>query len=899
MMHWLRNLFFRKRANDDLAEEMEQHMAERTAALIEQGRDPEEAAREARRAFGNITLARERSVEVWQWRWLENLWADLRFALHQLRKSPGYTLTAILTLAIGIGANAAIFTLIDDIMLRSLPVPHPEQLVEIGFRSPATPYFMSGQSIHGLAQLRQNTHSLEDICGWSGNMVFVADHQGTLRSIYGAFVTGNALSLLGVRPYLGRLLTPADDVPGGPDGGWPVVLDYGFWLANYNGDPSVLGKPIRVSGKPAVIVGVLPPEFTGIYPHTPQKVYLPSRFVSTLAASRGEDPMQPDIPSMVAIGRLRPGISLERLNIELATGSAAFMKAFMAPAMKDRPDLRNATLAAQPAGRGFAYMEQHAYRQPLLLLQCIVLLVLLMCCINLGGLQVARVQTRRHEFALRAALGAGRGRILQQCLTESLLLAIAGSALAAIIAYDSTAAFGSFLTPAGSVETTVLRPDARVLVFTLALALITTLLFGLMPALLAGRVSPGTLLNAKGMQQRSGTLRRRVIIPAQFAISLVLVLAAGLFSRTLQRLRSNNGAIDTAHVMMVTAQFQFLKKTPAELDALYRAMTNDLRNVPGVQAATYTWVSPLSGFAPLATMHSLARAPEDHLVAFDDIGSGYFDALNMHLLAGRSFNTGDRDRSTCVVNQSAAHMLFPTGAALDNEIKAVVNGNDMYLHLDATCRIVGLVGDVPYATLRDPTEPIVYFPITAASFHGSYSNNMVFMIRSQTDAEAIAAYRATLARFAPNTGVMSFLPLRDQVDQSLGSERLIAMLSTVFAAIALLLSAIGIFGLLALRVQERTPEFGVRIAVGATRGHLLKIVLSDALRMVAIGSVCGLVLAGIGYLFIRRFLYGASPADIRVALASLAVLIVVALIAAAIPAHRAASLDPTQALRAE
>jgi putative ABC transport system permease protein len=220
-------------------------------------------------------------------------------------------------------------------------------------------------------------------------------------------------------------------------------------------------------------------------------------------------------------------------------------------------------------------------------------------------------------------------------------------------------------------------------------------------------------------------------------------------------------------------------------------------------------------------------------------------------------------------------------------------------NLNATCRVVGLVEDAHYANLRDPAPPTIYFPITAVVFSGGYNNNMVFMIRSRTDAEAIAAYRATLARYAPDTGVMTFLPLRDQVDQSLGSERLVAVLTNVFAAIALLLSAIGIFGLLALRVQERIPEFGIRIAVGATRGHLLKIVLGDALRMVAIGSACGLALAGVGYIFIRRFLYGTSPADLRVAVASLIVLIAVALLAAAIPARRAASLDPTQALRAD
>ena len=251
--------------HDDLAEEIREHIAERTATLIQQGREPAEAAREARRAFGNATLARERSVEIWQWRRLENLWADLRFALHQLRKSPGYTLTAILTLAIGIGANAAIFTLIDDVMLRSLPVSHPSELVEIGYRSPATPEFIDGQSFQAVDHLRRYTHSLSDLSGWMSQMVSVPDDQGTLRSIASSLVTGNGLSVLGLRPLIGRLLTPADDIAGGPEGGWPTVLDYGFWQSNYHGDPAILGKRIVVSGQPVVVVGVLPNNFRGIF----------------------------------------------------------------------------------------------------------------------------------------------------------------------------------------------------------------------------------------------------------------------------------------------------------------------------------------------------------------------------------------------------------------------------------------------------------------------------------------------------------------------------------------------------------------------------------------------------------------------------------------------------------
>jgi predicted permease len=896
-MLWLRKLIFRNRANDDLDEEIQQHIAERTAALIEQGRDPEEAAREARRSFGNITLARERSVEVWQWHWLENLWSDLRFSLHQLRKSPGYTLTAILTLAVGIGANAAIFTLIDDVMLRSLPVSHPEQLVEIGYRSPATPEFIDGQSFRTLDHLRRYTHGLSDLSGWMDQMDFVPDDQGTLRSIGSSLVTGNGLSVLGLRPFIGRLLTAADDRPGGPEGGWPAVLDYGFWQANYHGDPAIVGKHIVISGQPAVIVGVLPNDFHGIFIGLTIQLYLPAHFVSTLATTPDQDPyVHPEMFHMLAFGRLRPGVTLAALNAELAAASPSFVHELLPAKMLAGPLFRRATLAAQSGSRGLSFLD-HQYRQPLLLLQGIVLLVLLLCCINLGGLQTSRLQARQHEFAVRTALGAARSRIVQQCLTESLLLAFLGSVVAAALAWSSTAALGAFLTPAGSGETTLLRPDVRVLALTSALALATTLLFGLAPALLASRTSTATLLKSRGTSRRTSTLRRRIFIPAQFALALILVVGAGLFSQTLLRLRSGNAGFQAAHVMEVCAQFQSLKKTPAEIAALYHAMTDDLRARPGIEAATYTWVTPLTSFAPTVIAHSAAQTHIDHSIDFNHVGDGYFSAMGTRLLAGREFTADDHDRSTCVLNESAAHTLFPGGSALGETVMAKAKEDES--PLNATCRVVGLVEDAHYANLRDPAPPTIYFPITTANFTGAYNDNMVFMIRAHTDAEAIAAYRATLARYAPNTGIMTFLPLRDQVDQSLGSERLIATLTNIFAAIALLLSAIGIFGLLALRVQERTSEFGVRIAVGATRGHLLKIVIGEALRMVLIGSACGLALAGIGYLFVRRFLYGVSPADIRVALLSLLVLAAVALLAAAVPAHRAASLDPTQALRAE
>ncbi len=829
---------------------------------------------------------------------MSSILQDLRFALHQLRRSPGFALTAILTLAIGIGANAAIFTLIDDAMLRSLPVQRPGELVTVGFKIPKMNQIAPVQSLAGLDQLRRQLKSVEGLSGWSNDMFSVADEQGTLRSINCDAVSGDAFAMLGVQPYLGRLLNPSDDVPGGPVGGWPVVLGFGFWQANYHGDPAILGKHITVSGHVATVVGVLPPDYQGIFIGMGEKVVLPMHFLSAKAPTPELDVYRnPENSQVMVLGRLRPGATVSRLNAELATIPPSEVRTLLPTQWRTIPDFANAAVAAESESRGFGWIGRE-YKQPLLILEGIVALVLLLCCVNLAGVQFARVQARQHEFAVRAAIGAGRLRILRQCLTESLLLAAAGSLVAGALAWASTGALAAYLTPPGAAEPTLLRPDPRVFLLTTLLAVLTTLLFGLAPAWMAGRTAPATLLKTGGSNRRSNLLRQRVFVPAQFALALVLVFGAGLFAQTLVRLRSNHAGFDPRHLTMVTAQFQELKGSPDQITALYSRMIEALRASPGVEAAAYTWVTPLSGFAPEIIVHALAGNHEDHPIKFNEVGEGYFHTMGTALLAGREFTPDEHSRTVCVVNQSAARLLFAGGTqALDGMLKAA-NGRGP--KLDATCRVVGIVEDARYSSLREPAPPTLYFPLgPQAMAIGGYTNNMVFMIRSQSVAEATTAYRAALARYAPQTGYMAFLPLSDQVDQSLGSERLIATLSTAFAAIALLLSAIGLFGSLALRVHQRTPEFGIRLAVGATRENLLTMVLREAMVMVAAGAAAGIVLAAAGSTLIRRFLYGASRSDIGVAAASLTALLVVALVAALLPARRAASIDPMQALRSE
>ena len=832
---------------------------------------------------------------------MQTLWQDVRFAVRQLPKSPIFSITAILTLAIGIGANAAIFSLIDDAMLRSLPVMRPDELVTVGFKGGKLAELVPAQSLSGLEQLRRQLKSVEGLSGWSPDMLSVPDQQGTLRSISGEMVSGDALGMLGVRPYLGRILNAGDDVPGGPAGGWPAVIGYGFWQDNFHGDPGIIGRHIRVSGQVVTVVGVLPQDYEGIFLGMHERILLPMHFLSAMSATPELDVYRtPEKSQVMVLGRLRPGSTLEQLEAELASIPRDEVRTILPAQWRPIPEFRGVSLGAEAKGHGFAFIGKQN-RQSLMLLQGIVVLVLVLCCVNLTSVQFSRAQARQHEFAVRAALGAGWRRIVQQSLIESLLLAGIGSVAAAALAWSSTRALSAFLTPPGSAEPFLLRPDGRVLAFTTALAVLTTLLFGLAPAVFASRTAPAGLLRSAGTNRRRKGLGQRLYIPAQFAVALVLVFAAGLFSETLLRLRANHTGFDPSRITMVTAQFQSLKGSPAEIALLFREMTDTLRTSPGVQSAAYTWVTPVSGFAPDLVAQGVGQKQGERKITFNEVSDGYFATMRTRLLLGRGFNATDRDRSTCIVNEAAARLLFATGAgsgfALGESVKSSSSGGTAFT---AECRVVGVAEDARYASLREPAPPTLYFPAGEATVAGGgYYNNLVFLMRSQTMGEATTAYRAALARYAPSTGYMTFLRLPDQIDQSLGNERLIALLSNTFAAIALLLSAVGLFGVLALGVEQRRPELGVRLALGASRSNLLRLVLREAAVLVGAGAAAGVVIAAGGSGLISHFLYGVSTSDAGIALLALAALGAVALIAALGPALRASKTDPMQALRME
>ena len=884
------------RRERELAAEIESHLEMHIEDNLRAGMDAREARRQAILKLGGVEMTKQAYREQSTIPFLETLMQDLRLATRQLRKSPGFVATAVLTLAIGIGATTTIFTILDAAMLRSLPVRKPSELVSFGVHSQIPGPPMDGLPMRMADYLHGHARSYADLSGWGGTMVAVRDPEGALRSVFAWMVTGNALPMLGVRPYLGRLIESADDVPGGPVGGWPVVLNYDYWASNFNGDPNVIGRRIEVSGHTGVVVGVTPREFQGILVGSPNKVFLPAHFASVVADSPQQDPYQhPDTAFTMALARLAPGVTLETANAELAASFTSVWREMLPPRMRDMPSLKGATLVAHSASRGFSALEMR-YRPALLMLQGVVLLVLLLCCVNLGGLQMARVQRHRHEFAIRNALGAGRARILRQCLTESLLLALVGSAIAAAVAWFSVPVLAAFLTPAGSGESSLVRPDMRVLGFTTAMAVVTTILFGLVPAMRASKAAPAEVLKGQGPKRRVGGIRKNAMISGQFALALVLVFGAGLFTRTLVKLRSNHAGFEPSHVLEVCAQFQTMHKTPEEIASIYHLMTEKLRASPGIEAASFTWVTPLTGFAPKLNVHSLARPQDEHSMAFNEVGDGYFSTVGTRLLGGREFAADDADRSVCVLNQSAAKQLFGGANAVGETLKSEYTEDKW----TAVCRVVGIVEDARYSSLRDPAPATIYFAAGAPALRdGGFSNNFVFFLRAANDVNSMSAYRAALKEYAAGTAYAVFLPLRDQVDQSLGSERLISLLSSAFAGVALLLSGIGIFGLLALRVQQRRQEIGVRMAIGADRSDVLRMILGEAVGIIGVGTLLGVVMAAACGALVRRFLYGVTVSDPWVAAGSVGVLLVVGLVAAALPARRAASVNPVEALRAE
>jgi predicted permease len=886
---WARIRHFRTDA--DLEDELRSHLEMQAEDDRGRGVADAEALRRARlRLGGNRTIIeRVRDQEVATF--LESWYRDFAYGIRSLRKSPAFCLTAILTLALGIGANTAIFTLLYGLLLRSLPVSDPGRLAHIGLVSAASKFNDSGSGLplRMAEQFRRQQQSFSDISFWHYADVPLQDGEGTMRVFSTAMVSGNAFPLFGMKPYLGRLIAPSDDVRGGPAQGWPVVLSYGFWNERFGGDPRIVGTQLKVAGVLATVVGIAPPDFRGVWQGGSVKLYFPLQFLAALqVAATGKDELNSpnSLYSCSPIGRLKPGVSVAQAQREAKFYEKELLHQFIPVAEQHLPFYEQTSLHVESAKSGLHTYFGHVYSQPLRLMQGLVAVVLLLCCVNVGGLMLSKVYARQREFAVRTAIGAARWRLVRQYLSESFVIALAGAALGGLATWYSSPALLHFFRDPMMPEPIAVTPDSMVFWVSGLCAAGATLLFGTLPAWRAGRADPGMLLTSRAAVGSRRQTAGRAFVPVQVALSLVLVAFAALLSQSLGRIRSERTGFELDHVTIQTAPFQHLKqKGDARLD-IYQRMVDRMEQM-GIRSAAVTVYTPMTGYDSASRFEALggdATPIEDSHLAYNEVGPGYFQTMKTQIEKGREFEKNERSRGVCVLNRSAANYFFPRQEALGRYVRSK---DTKEFPQPVSCRVVGIAQDAKFANLNEAPPRTIYFPVTAGTVD---DNILVFLMNSATKAEAVAAYRKALSEIAPSVPLVVFVTLKEQMDAALGSQMLITGLSNLFAALALFLSAIGLYGLLSSSVAQRTGEIGVRIALGARRGQILRLFLREALGLLGAGVVLGGLALLVGIRLLRGMLFGVSSVDSTTLVATLLLLTVVVLLAALLPARRAASV---------
>ena len=875
-MNWFRQLLSRKRAlksPDDKAEGTAVHSASPAGTSMNK---PARAA--------------------WGWRTLEEFAGDVRFGLRMVRKSPVVTIAGVLTLALGIGANTAIFTLLYGLVLRGLPAANAGQLVKMGIASTAEPEDPGSYMPYRMMQaFREQQVSFRELSAWSADFVLMKDREGSIQGYMAGIVSGNAFGVLGLQPYRGRLLAPYDDVRGGPSGGWPVVLSYGFWKNFYGSDKDIVGKQIRVSDVPVTVVGITPPEFHGVWPGEDPKMYLPLQIESVLLKKEldGAD----SFFGVATIGRLKPGVTIARAKTEMTQMRDDLFGRFIPERFRHDPFFEKAYLSVSPARSGLPNYLTHTYAKPLYLMQGLVAIVLFVCCVNIGGLMMARAAARQSEFAVRTALGASSGRLVRQSLTESFVIAVLGSALGAAGAWYGSGLLLHFFRDPMMMEPISVRPDKTVFWITAASAALTTLLFGTLPAWRAARTDPGTLMKSRTAVGGRRQIAGRMFVPIQVAVSVVLVAGASLLSASVIKLRNERTGFDLDHVTIQTSPMYVLGlKGEAQLN-IYQRVVDRLMEMPAVEAAAATSQTPMTGIKITGDFQAVAEGsnpPEDTQMAYNDVGPGYFRVMNTRIVAGREFEKSERQLNVCVLNESAAEFFFPHQQAIGRYVR---NRVTQEFPQKVECQVIGVAEDAKFYDLRQGPPRTIYLPLSKERIDDL--GNLVFLMHTPTKAQAVAAFRKTLADVAPTIPLVIFVTLREQMDAALGSQELITLLATFFGLLVLLLSALGLYGLLSASVTQRRSEIGVRVAMGATPGNILGMILKDALRLIGWGVLLGAVGLFFATRFVEAMLYKISAYD-PLTLAGVALALAAATISAAlVPGVRAARLNPMETLKAE
>jgi len=826
---------------------------------------------------------------------LGRIWMDLRYAGRVSIQNPGFSLVVILSLALGIGANTAIFQLLNAVRLRVLPVSKPEGLASV--RIVDSPHCCTGDfySDHPdltadiWNQVRQQQQGFSKIAAWYPTRLN-SSRGIESKPVSTLMVSGNFFDVLGVQPSLGRLISPADDYRG--CGAQGAVVSYGFWQREFGGDPGILEKKITLDGHPFQIMGATAPDFAGIEVGRTFDVAIPlcaEEAISAKGPSR--DPVAWWITT---IGRLRPGWTLERASAQLAGVSPGIFAAtvpvqFDGPARKDYLSFR---LGAVPEANGFSTLRTN-YQEPLWLLLGLAGLVLLIACANLANLMLARASAREREMALRLTLGASRPRLIRQLVTESLLLAVLGAAAGVVLAQMLSPLLITYLSTQLDQVFLELTLDWHVVGFVTGLAVLATVLFGLTPAFRASRVAPGMALKASGRgvsASGESVLLRRVLVVSQVALSMVLLVSALLFVRTFQNLMRVDTGFQQGHILIANFDYSPLKLPESSQMVFKRELLTRIQAVPGVASAAETLFPPLSQAGWDGSV-DIPDGPQRQDVRLSRISPGYFKTMEMELISGRDFNYADAPAAIhkAVVNRAFVLKFFgktnPLGRMFYDSGKR-----------DMPYQVIGVVNDTKYYSLREDPAPIVFVSFTQAN--GPQERSTLMIRSNESLPPLMSSIKSTASQINPGM-VLDFSALKTQILDGLLRERLLAMLSGFFGVLATVLAMVGLYGVISCLVVKRANEIGLRMALGANRLDILAMVLREAATLLGAGLAIGAVLAlSVGNIA-ASMLYGLKPRDPLTLAAAVTAMAAIALAASLLPAQRAASVDPMTALREE
>jgi putative ABC transport system permease protein len=914
------NLFHRSKLDQEIEAELRSHIELRTTDNIAAGMSPEEARRQAVLRFGSRAAMKERVIAVDAPMFLDSVWQDLRYGLRMLHKSPGFTIVAVLTLALGIGANTAIFSLIDAAMLRTLPVERPGELLQLKRQDPryadvGSPSFSNFLSLFWSGgaspffsnplweQVRDQQNVFSGVFAWA-NQRFDLARGGTIQPTDGSFVSGDFFTTLGLRPAAGRLFYWADDHRGCP----PVaVLSYGFWQEHYGGASGAVGSILPLNDHPFEVIGVAPPGFYGMEVGGKSEVFVP---ICT-GAILGTVPLEARAFWWLNVaGRMKPGISRAQLIARLRVLSPRIFTAALPQywSADEQRSFVKEKLVVTSAATGTSPLRQQ-FDLPLQVLMAIVGLVLLIACANVASLMLTRAVVREREIAVRQALGASRWRLIKQLLTESVLLSALGAIVGVILArWGAALLVRSILirTPYAMRQIPVflnLPLGGRVLGFTAAVVILTAALFGILPALRSTGVSLTSAMNGSRTIEFDRPARfrsRKLIVASQVAFSLVLLVAAGLLLRSFAKLATLDPGFDPKNVLIVYSDTELSKDLMfirPDGDAMFREIENRLRALPGVLSASRSNVTPAGGDSFEHSLHtewSKAVTDEATLVWIDNVSPGYFGTLRMQFVGGRDFNGADTSTSptVAIIDQTAARRFFP---GLDPV------GRTFWLDGVASrpgppIEVVGVVRHVMHASLREENHPTVFLPATQP---WDPTVPDTFELRTAVPPTAlIPSVRAAVA--SVNSAIpLEFHTLEQQVSDSMIQERLLAQLSGFFGSLALLLALIGLYGTVGYVVAQRKREFGIRMALGADPGSILRLIMLDVFCLVAVGLLAGVAMSLAATTLLHELLFQIGSRDPVTLVVAVAALLIVALVAGYLPGRRATKVDPMVALRYE